>query len=465
MYMSNVSLTMTLLHFQNYFGTLITACIASKYVCQANVILVFMSLMCFTHVTMCAENFDHVDDESPNYSPETFTAMQTQYITQTSLVPISDLEAPIQISVQGKSESRTSETTKWPFTKPVTHPYIEPTTLSTLFGHSYQISTTDNDMFRKTSTLVTRTLDKTLGLHLSTTMPTVIDACEVDQSLVISTNHIFISATTNDRLPKCSILITSGNTTVLSIKILSSSFKTFFSYFYVELLDEQCARRYILVSDDIVPCAMMIGGKQFRFHFQNTDMLLELHAEAIEMPGCVENQLSAEGQKCGIVTYDNVIKQKLFEQKKQFTFGKPVLHWHGGFSTFLTAPSTRINYTNVYKTFCMVTRYLINHDCTSLQYSCTLGHREWVCTCMNVTITNLVVFKPHITGLSFSNSYLFKIQALGFDHFTRLKCLFLDKNNIESLPVHLWQKLRHLEVVDLRQNFLTYFIGHVSFPS
>ena len=142
--------------------------------------------------------------------------------------------------------------------------------------------------------------------HQSPTDRSVINACDVDQTLVVSTNHILMSASTDQ--PECSIMITSGNRSALSIKMQHSRVKTFYSYFYVELLGENCTSRYALVSHDSLPCEMLISGNQFRFYFQNTDILLELHADDEEMSRCVE-QFSDEEKKCELILFNHQVEQ------------------------------------------------------------------------------------------------------------------------------------------------------------
>ncbi len=412
------------------------------------ILVVLISLTPFT----CEAN---VDDESP-HSYEIDTTMQTQYITQTSLVPVIELgqdnydsthiikgKVPPTSDVPKPSSPRHPDgpkSSKWPSSIPTTHLETKSTVLSTPFDTSYQTPTTKHDMLTTIPPSDISSISTTQGTQSPTTQ-NVINACDIDQTLEVSTNPILLSTSTeNYSLSQCNIMITSGNRSALSIKIRHSRIKTFYSYFYIELLGETCTRQYALVShDSSLPCRMTISGNQFRFYFQKTDILLELHAEDEEMSRCVD-QFTYEEEKCQLILYNNQAEQ--IQQNEHYTMES---EWR--------APNNCPTYDVSFK----VTRYLINCDCECIQSACTcaLGDREYHYTCRNKTSADLIVYKPNTEAISFSNAGLRYTQPNAINTLTSLKCLILNRNSITILPECLLQNLQHLEIVDLSKNHLT----------
>ncbi|XP_072043231.1 uncharacterized protein [Amphiura filiformis] len=108
-----------------------------------------------------------------------------------------------------------------------------------------------------------------------------------------------------------------------------------------------------------------------------------------------------------------------------------------------------------------VTTHIIKCECECLlSCTCTLGYREWRYLCItdstNKTSSDLIVYEPTALGLSFANTSLNDIKSHAFADLNALKYLILDHNNIQVLPMTIFQNLSQLEVLNLGYNYLTY---------
>ena len=139
----------------------------------------------------------------------------------------------------------------------------------------------------------------------TTTFPqttlSIVNPCDSDQ-LIVSDKPVLLHAYTN--ATNCSLLITSENSTAISVTLLKSDINNVYTYFYIEILgnsNQMCPERYILVSNSHTPCKVIIAGNQFRFHFQNTEMMLEIRTENVELSACYDTQFSLiEFERCNV---------------------------------------------------------------------------------------------------------------------------------------------------------------------
>ena len=277
----------------------------------------------------------------------------------------------------------------------------------------------------------------TTTTHFAPTTPIPVDACDTESLEVTSTLiHVMAITRYNANLDtNCSLHVTAPNNTAISVQLTESSLNNISTYFYIEYLGhlpQNCTDRYIAVSTDHTPCAAIISGNQFRLHFQNSDMLVEVHASDVQISKCFDSQSTACWPlQCKLKPYAKRIQHKI-EYKR--------LHrdW----------PNAKI------------TRYLA--DCTcNCPCMCTLGYKKWLSTChtdgkdINTTRVDLIVYMPNIKALSFANTGLNAIQGNAFLGFRELEVLILEDNNLSMLPPTICQNLPKLQVLILENNMLT----------
>ena len=146
-------------------------------------------------------------------------------------------------------------------------------------------------------------LKTTISPH---TTLSIANPCDSDQ-LVVSDKPSLLNANTNST--NCNVLINAENSTAISVTLLKSDINNVYTYFYIEILDnstQMCPERYLLVSGSHTPCKVLISGNQFRFHFQNTEMMLEVHSEDVELPTCYNTQSpQVEFEKCNVTSYNS----------------------------------------------------------------------------------------------------------------------------------------------------------------
>ncbi len=262
------------------------------------------------------------------------------------------------------------------------------------------------------------------------------DACNIDQTLVISDNLVKLKAFTGTR--ECSVQLTTNDLKRgLSVKILHSGVKTGYSYFYIEVLGNEsdiCAGQYMLVSDDIVPCMTIIKGSHFSISFQNTEIIVELHAVDVVMVDCFKG-FSDSLASCNVSTY----KSQVWQELEHITLHGP--SW--------------ISFSFD------VTRYFIDCKCkqSALPCVCILDYREWHYACDNEsareTRSDWIYYNPHFHGLSFADTGLCEVTAEAFDGLYSLKFLSLHHNNIRALPVPIFKHIPQLTCLDLSYNYIS----------
>ena len=263
--------------------------------------------------------------------------------------------------------------------------------------------------------------------------PIPVDACNTEHLTVTST-PVLVMAFTRDLSEEknCSINVTAPNNTAIVVRLIKSNFSDISTYFYTEnvgTLPQNCTDPYVLVSVDHMPCAVIISGSQFRFNFQNSDMLIEVHAMDVEISTCFDTQTLAMGQgQCKIKSYAGQIQpQMIYDQ----FYGRQI-GWLD------------------------VTRY--SADCTcDCQCMCTLGYREWLSICIdgkysNTTRADVIVYKPNMKRLSFRNTGMSAIQAGAFDSLGELLLLDLSDNSIPNLQAGVFDSLGNLTYLMLSDN-------------
>ena len=261
--------------------------------------------------------------------------------------------------------------------------------------------------------------------------PILVDACDTEHLTVTSTPVRVTTFTRAMRGGKnCNLYVTAPNNTAIAVWLIDSDLNDISTYFYTEnegILPQNCTDRYVLMSLDHTPCAVIIGGSQFRFHFQNIDMLVEVHAMDVKISKCFDTQSLAMGHvQCRLKAYTEQVLQE-FDREHVWDYG----------------------YVNI-------NRYLAECTCDCL-CMCTLGYREWLSTCIdgkdrNTTRSALIVYKPNMEELSFSKTGMSAIQAGVFDSLGDLLHLNLSDNNIAVLPTGVFDSLGKLRDLDLSDN-------------
>ena len=253
--------------------------------------------------------------------------------------------------------------------------------------------------------------DTTPPTHFAPTTPISKDACN-SKRLEVTNTPVHIKVSTNTY---CSLLVTAPNSAAIAIRLIHSGLNDVSTYFYAENvgdLPQNCPDRYVLVSVDHTPCAVIIGGSQFILYFQNSNMVFEVHTIDAQISTCFDTNNSVMGHvQCELKLYTKQI---------------------------------HIEYICWYCT--------CDYLCI-----CTLGYKEWVSTCFdandsNTTSTYLIVYKPSMTKLSFVGTGLHAIQAGVFESLGDLQYLDLSENNIVALPAGVFDALSDLQYLDLSDN-------------
>ena len=277
---------------------------------------------------------------------------------------------------------------------------------------------------------------------ITTFFPTTLsitNPCDTDQ-IVVSDRPVQLYADTN--ATNCSFLVTTENSTAISVTLLKSDINNVYTYFYIKILENStlvCPDQYLLVSSSSshTPCKVIIPGNQFRFYFQNTDMMLEIQTENVELSTCYDTQFTLmEYKRCNVTTYES--KMQRSQERQTFQYGYYSLY--------------RIEMDVVqYHAMCMC-------DCPDT-CMCTVGYREWLSKCLentgiNTTKTDLIVYNPHIQGISFGKSGINMILKHAFLGLDALKVLILSHNILKILPPTVCQNLPQLQILKLDNNRL-----------
>ena len=266
---------------------------------------------------------------------------------------------------------------------------------------------------KQTKTVEYSKANTTPPTHFAPTTPISVDVCDTDQLEITKNTPVQVIALT--RNTNCNLLVTAPNSAAIAIRLIDSGLNDVSTYFYTENVGTQpqnCTNRYVLVSVKHTPCTTIIGGSQFRLYFQNSNMLVEVQTMDVQISKCFDSNSSAMGQvQCELKSY---AKQIQIERSC----------WD-----------------------CMC-----DYQCT-----CTLGYREWVSTCIDgngiyITSTNLIVYKPSMIWLSFSNTGMHAIQPGVFDALGNLLYLDLSDNNIAALPSGVFDWLGYLWELHLSDN-------------
>ena len=269
----------------------------------------------------------------------------------------------------------------------------------------------------------------------------IANPCDNDQ-LVVSDKPSLLNANTNST--NCNVLINAENSTAISVTLLKSDINNVYTYFYIEILDnstQMCPERYLLVTGSHTPCKVLISGNQFRFHFQNTEMMLEIHTEDVELSTCYDTQFPLVGfERCNVTSYESEIQWH--EEKQVFEYG----HWNFDGDYEITVNLVQ------YQAMCAC-------DCP-YTCMCTLGYREWLSKCIadgegsDTNKRDLIVYSPSIQGLSFAKSGIHVIQQNTFLGLESLKVLNLSHNILTTLPPTVCQNLPQLKILRVDNNRL-----------
>ena len=275
---------------------------------------------------------------------------------------------------------------------------------------------------------------------ITTFFPTTLsitNPCDTDQ-IVVSDRPVQLYADTN--ATTCSFLVTTENSTAISVTLLKSDINNVYTYFYIKILEnstQMCPDQYLLVSSSSrTPCKVIIPGNQFRFYFQNTDMMLEIQTENVELSTCYDTQFTLmEYKRCNVTTYES--KMQRSQKRQRFHYGY--------YSDTIEVDVAQ------YHVMCMC-------DCPDT-CMCTLGYREWLSKCLentgiNTTKTDLIVYNPHIQGISFDKSGINIILKHAFLGLDALKVLILSHNILKILPPTVCQNLPQLQILKLDNNRL-----------
>ena len=292
----------------------------------------------------------------------------------------------------------------------------------------------NNDITSESKNTASDITSPATSFEPTTSIP--VDACDTEYLTVTSTPVHIIAL----KKSKCSIHVTAPNNSAIAVRLIQSNINSISTYFYIENvrnLPQNCSDRYMVVSVDHTPCTIIIGGSQFRFHFQTSDMLVELHTMDIQISTCFVTQSTAmEDARCKLKLHTRQIKQNIVPYWDDY------LHY------------------GVYRTnLFYVTRY--SADCTcDCPCTCTLGYREWLSTCndgkdINTTKADLIVYNKNMKRLSFADTGLNAIQENAFQGFYELEVLILEGNSLSILTPTICDNLPQLQVLDVSDNILT----------
>ena len=243
----------------------------------------------------------------------------------------------------------------------------------------------------------------------------------------------------NTSVINCNLLVTTENSTAISVTLLNSDINNTYTYFYIEILDnptQTCPDQFLLVSGSHTPCKVIIQGNQFKFHFQNTDMMLEIHTEDVELSTCYDTQTPLmRVERCNVVLYEGELQWSEEEQSFKYNY------WEVEFTRNVVQ----------YHSICTC-------DCPNT-CMCTLGYREWLSTCTdrkgsNTTKAEMIVYMPYLDGLSFAYSGMHMIEQDTFLGMKSLEVLILSHNILTILPPSVCQNLPRLKILKLDNNKL-----------
>ena len=287
------------------------------------------------------------------------------------------------------------------------------------------------------------------NIPITTFFPTTLsitNPCDTDQ-VVVSDEPVQLYADTS--ATKCSLLVTTENSTSISVTLLKSDINNVYTYFYIEILEnstQMCQERYLLVSGSHTPCKVTITGNQFRFYFQNTEMTLEIQTEDVKLTTCFDVPLM-EYRRCNVTSYKNETKwsqeRHIFKYGYEMIFDRYYYYWKW------EDLEIEVNVVQ-YKAMCTC-------DCHDT-CMCTLGYREWLSTCFDskesTTKADLVVYNPSMQGLSFVRSGMHVIQQHSFLGLKDLKVLLLSHNVLKIFPPTVCQNSPQLEILKIDNNRL-----------
>ena len=337
-------------------------------------------------------------------------------LTETNMIKTSSSPSPLSNTAEFGSDSATSQSDV----------IVDDRTMTDILLESKQ--TTGN--------LESENSDFPLTTNFPPTTLSIENPCDIDQ-LVVSDNPVQVEAFTN--ATECSLLVTTEKSTAISVTLLKSNINNVYTYFYIESLDQptqKCPDKYLLVSGSHIPCKVIIQGNKFRFHFQNTEMMLEIRTENVEMSSCYDTQTPLIGvTACNVTSYQSEIQWS--RKRQSFRYG------------FWVKEVT----VNVVQYHAMCTC-----DCADM-CMCTLGYREWLSTCIdrkgsNTTKAYMIVYSPSIQGLSFVKSNMHMIQQHAFLGLEGLKVLILSHNILTTLPPTVCQNLPGLQILKIDNNKL-----------
>ena len=358
-------------------------------------------------------------EDGENHSPRSQSVYESTNspLTKTNTIGISNPSSPLSYTAEFGSENVATKLDA----------HVDDGTITGLLSESKQATVhlkSDSSNFSKTTIFSPAKLS-------------IINPCDIDQ-LVVSDNPVQVEAYTN--AANCSFLVTTKNSTAISITLLKSNINNTYTYFYIEMIDnitQLCPERYLLVSESHIPCKVIIQGNIFRFHFQNTEMMLEIRTENVELSSCYDTQTPVmDVTGCDVASYQSEIQWSKKRQSIKYGGEK--------------AAKIKVNVVQYHA--------MSTCDCPGICL-CTLGYREWLSTCIdrkgsNTTKADMIVYSPSIQGLSFVKSNMHMIQQHAFSGKEGLKVLILSCNILTILPTSVCRNLPSLQILKLDKNKL-----------
>ena len=178
-----------------------------------------------------------------------------------------------------------------------------------------KITTRYDSRSKQTKQVGNRKADITpTSTHFAPTSPIPVDACDTQYLEVTSTPvHVMAYTRYNGSLH----VTAPNNYSAISVNLIHSNLNNISTYLYIEYLGhlpQNCTDRYIVLTTNHTPCAAIISGNQFRFHFQNSDigLLVEVQISHIQISTCFYSQRAASWPlKCELKSYAKRIQQKI----------------------------------------------------------------------------------------------------------------------------------------------------------
>ena len=383
-------------------------------------------------------------DSKGKYDAEAYEATTSPTLETNHYVSEADSPTPSSLSIK-HDETETSKKSSTFLRNNAEHDSAAATT-------SYLISRAVTNVADRITTMYTskseytKTQEKSLSdVTLSTTSILSIKSIQVDACnsthVQLTNNPVILNAFANQT--NCSILVTAPKTASMSIKLLDTSLNDVTTYFYIEHLErlpQHCPDRFVSVLVDYFPCVMMIRGGRSRFHFQNTNVTIEIRTSDVRPSSCFETDIKEQRDvQCNSTSYESEMTQITKDFRYFIDTGSATYVYDFRVSYFMA------------KCTC---------DCPDICF-CILDYRQWISMCpgdkvnTNIAQTVLIVYKPTIQGVFFSNMGLNKIKQNAFSGFEVVEVLDLKHNYLSMLPPTICKNLPQLKILLLSHNSLS----------